>query len=223
LAGCAASLGRELGPVKERHLATRLVESDAELVIRGFEAGILRVEGNYLWTADPHQHTAWLVEGAPAHPCWEYLPHMAAYVEMALVHGYPLESLRFETPDQEMNLDLAVVAPNGAVRVLGEVKAEARQVEALALALAGFVTDPGKPPSVRGGGPQGARREAWKLAHQLWQLRAPWLWLAAAGTRLAFAVSYDNGLHLQPREDFPAVRDVGELSSSWSRIDRATT
>ena len=113
LTSCALSIGRELGtdqgPVSDHEVGR--VRRRARH--QGLQAGVLRVEGNYLRTLDPHQHTAWLVEGTPAHPCWEYLPHMAAYAELALVHGYPVESLRFETPDSEMNLDLAVVGADG--------------------------------------------------------------------------------------------------------------
>ena len=29
---------------------------------------LLRIEGTYVWTADPRQGTAWLVEGNPLHP-----------------------------------------------------------------------------------------------------------------------------------------------------------
>src|SRR4051812_42859488 len=114
---CAAYLGRQLWPIKPAYIERRLHESDAELVARGLDAGLLEFEGNYLRSRDPHQHTAWLVEGDPAHLCWEYLPHMAAYVELVRDLGYPVEAVRFETPDAEMNLDLAVVDAEGAIVV----------------------------------------------------------------------------------------------------------
>ena len=138
---CARFLGRELGSIPERHLKDRLVESDAELISRGLESGLLAIDGNYLRTADPHQATAWLVEGNPAHLCWEYVPHAAAYVELLEVLGYAAGSVRFETPDAEMNLDLAVVADDGAVVVLGEVKSEAGQVN-LGIAVGDIVVVP---------------------------------------------------------------------------------
>src|SRR6476469_1832331 len=86
---CAAHLGRELGTISERHLQTRLVESDAALVMSGIRGGLLEVSGNYLRTRDPRQATAWLVEGTPAHLCWEYVPHAAAYVELIHELGLP--------------------------------------------------------------------------------------------------------------------------------------
>lgn len=219
MARCAAFLGRQLGPIRPRHVERRLHESEAELVARGLDAGLLEFEGNYLRSRDPHQHTAWLVEGDPAHLCWEYLPHMAAYVELVLTFGYPVGAVRFETPDAEMNLDLAVVDTAGAIMVLGEVKTESRQIVSLANLLPGFVVDPGKPDPVRRGGPQGARREAWKLAHQLWVSRASWLWLVASGARLAFRVEYDDGLVVSPTDTIPSATELGaDLSDAWSRI-----
>lgn len=202
---CALSLGRELAPVSERHLSTRLAESDAALVEAGLALGLLAIEGNYLRTQDPHQATAWLVEGDPARLCWEYLPHAAAYVELIADLGYPTGSVRFETPEREvdMSLDLVVVDDDGRPLILGEVKREASQIMRLAELLLEHHLDPGKPPSAVHGGPSGLRREAWKLAHQLWGTRAPWLWLVAAGERLVFRVRYDVGLWLEPSARLP--------------------
>ena len=216
---CAAFLGRQLGPIKPTHVARRLDEADAQLVAKGLDRGLIRFVGNYLRTRDPYQHTAWLVEGDPSHLCWEYLPHMAAYVELVLNFGYPLEAIRFETPDLEMNLDLAVVDAAGAIVVLGEVKTESRQIKALAALLPSFVTDPGKPDPVTRGGPQGARREAWKLAHQLWVSGASWLWLVASGARLTFRVEYEGGLHLSAVNTLPSAAELSaDLSGDWARI-----
>lgn len=218
LRGCAEHLGRELGPIRDSYLESRLVERDAELVMRGFEVGLLRVGGNYLHTLDPRQATSWLVEGDPAHPCWEYVPHAAAYVELIAERGYPAGSVRFETRESEagMSLDLVVVDRDGRPVVLGEVKMEAGQVERLAAGLAEHVRDPGKPATVRAGGPQGIRREAWKLAHQLWQTGAPWLWLVAAGRRVAYRVTYGGTLGLTRVDELPGPRTLGvELGDDW--------
>lgn len=214
---CAAHLGRGLGPISERHLETRLRESDAELVMRGIGTGLLAIDGNYLHTLDPRQATAWLVEGTPAHLCWEYVPHAAAYVELIEVHGLPAGSVRFETPESEvrMSLDLVVVDPHGRVVVLGEVKMEARQIDRLAEGLLEHLSDPGKPTSLKAGGPQGLRREAWKLAHQLWQTRAPWLWLVAAGSRSVYEVRYERGLHLTAIDALPSPAELGHLATDW--------
>jgi len=197
---CAVSLGRELGPIPESHLLARVDEGDAELVERGLTSGLLRIEGNYVWTQDPYQATAWLVEGNPARPCWEYLPHLAAYVELIEDHHYPVNAVRFETPEAELNLDIAVLTPDGTVLILGEVKREADQLEAIMGHLTTIDGDPGKPQPTTRGGPTGPLREAWKLAHQLWQTEAPWLWLVASGTRKAYAVRHGDKLVLHPSE-----------------------
>lgn len=160
---CARAMSRDLAPMKARHLEIRLVEHDAELAERGFESGLLAIEQpNRVRTADPYQGTAWLVEGDPAHLCWEYLPHLAAYVELVEELGYPASAIRFETPDPELNLDLAVLDPEGKVLVLGEVKAEPRQIASLETLVPSFHGDPGKPLPLSAGGPHGATREAWK-------------------------------------------------------------
>jgi hypothetical protein len=217
---CAAHLGRELGRVSENHLATRLVESDVELVMRGIDAEILSVRGNYLDTLDPRQATAWLVEGTPARLCWEYVPHAAAYVELIDVLGLPPGSVRFETPESEagMSLDLVVVSAAGRAIVLGEVKTESGQIRRLAEGLVEHDEDPGKPVSIKAGGPSGIRREAWKLAHQLWQTRAPWLWLVAAGSRSTYEVRYEQGLSLTAVDALPAREELGDLAQDWPTL-----
>lgn len=215
--GCAASLGRDLAEVDRRKLSTRVAEADAELIDRGLERGLLRIEGNYLRTADPRQATAWLVEGNPARLCWEYVPHAAAYVEL-VESGFPVGAVRFETPESEvgLSLDLAVVSKDGRPLILGEVKREASQVRRLAGLLAEHLVDPGKPAPVKQGGPAGLRREAWKLAHQLWCTRAPWLLLVASGERLVFSVRYLVGLELEPRDQLPEPWDLErEVAVDW--------
>ncbi len=217
---CAAHLGRELVQLSEKHLATRLVESDAALVMTGIDAEILDVRGNYLHTLDPRQATAWLVEGTPAHLCWEYVPHAAAYVELVDTLRLPPGSVRFETPDSEagMSLDLAVVDPEGHVVILGEVKMEPGQIHRLAAGLAKHDADPGKPASVKAGGPIGIRRDAWKLAHQLWQTRAPWLWLVAAGSRATYEVHYGRGIRLVAIDALPSGERLGRLADDWPAL-----
>jgi hypothetical protein len=219
LRGCAATLGR---PFKEPDLGTcqrRLSAADVDLFERGVALGYLRIDGNYLVTSDPWQGTAWLVEGNPASPCWEYLPHAAAYAELILEHQYPANAVGFETGDAEMNLDIPVVDESGAVLVLGEAKAEARQIHALAADVQQFPADPGKaPPKSTPGSPTGPRREAWKLAHQLWSLKAPFLWLVASDERLSFAVDYEAGLSLRRLDRLPPAAEL------WPKgFDESTT
>jgi hypothetical protein len=222
---CATAIGREFREPPHVTCQRRLAAEDVELLERGLAAGVIRIDGNYIVTQDPWQGTAWLVEGTPASPCWEYLPHIAGYVELILDHAYPAAAVGFETGDKEMNLDLPVVSDRGSVLVLGEAKAEARQVHALARDLQEFRVDPGKaPPKSRPGSPTGTRREAWKLAHQLWTLRSRYLWLVASGERMAFRVSYDETLQLSRLGQLPAVADLwprGFDSSIRPRVQAA--
>lgn len=226
MGACARAMGRELALISERHHATRLHELDATSVELGFDSGLLSIEQpNRVRTADPFQGTAWLVEGNPARLCWEYLPHMAAYVELIENHRYPPAAIRFETPDSEMNLDLAVLDAAGRVLVLGEVKREAPQITNLERQIQEFGGDPGRPSS-RGnvGAPAGPRREAWKLAHQLWQTRAPYLLLVTAGVRRSFDVDYSDRLRLHARADLPAASELWPVgfNTSTPRIVSAT-
>jgi len=122
------------------------------------------------------------------------LPHTAAYVELIDVAGVPPSLVRFETPDSELNLDLAVLKPSGETVLLGEAKAKPDQLDSLLRFLPEHAgADPGKPVPIARGGPKGARREAWKLAHQLWVLRPKLLWLVAPEDRRVFAVEFLEG------------------------------
>lgn len=207
---CARAMGRVLAPIEARERLLRLAESDAALVETGFASGLLRIEPpNRVRTADPFQGTAWLVEGDPARLCWEYVPHLAGYVELVTVVGYPVAAVRFETPDAELNLDLVVLDADGRALVVGEVKREDRQLRDLERLLPRFDGDPGKaPPRSAEGAPGGPRREAWKLAHQLWRTRAPYLWLVASGVRRVYDVEYAQRLRLRPRPVLPAAADL---------------
>jgi hypothetical protein len=80
LVRCASARGGSLAPLDAVKVSQRLHEGDAAWFALGVKGGLLRIGAHaYLYTADPHQTTAWLVEGgAVAWPCWEYLPHAAA-------------------------------------------------------------------------------------------------------------------------------------------------
>lgn len=88
--GCASAIGREFREPALATLQRRVDARDVELLERGLAAGLVRIDGNYIVTQDPWQGTAWLVEGTPASPCWEYLPHVAAYIELILDDGFLL-------------------------------------------------------------------------------------------------------------------------------------
>jgi hypothetical protein len=205
LAGLAEAKGRALGPLDASKVALRLTDHDARLFASGLDHGHLRIDGRgYLVTRDPHQATAWLVEGNPCWPCWEYLPHGASYVELIAEHDFPVESVRFETPGAEYGIDadLAVVDQQGRVVVLGEAKKESRDLDYLLDQLPTYAAaDPG-PPTTRE-----PKRAVRKLAHRLWRTRAPWLWLIGPADRRAFEVSYEP-MALRRRPSLPAAEDL---------------
>lgn len=215
LQACAEHVGRTVPDGFAAAVQARVSESEATLILRGLDTGLLSVEGNYLRTQDPHQGTAWLVEGNPVHPCWEYLPHAAAYVELVEVAAVPPALIRFETPDSEFNLDLAVLTPSGRVALLGEAKAKSSQLDSLLRLLPDYEkSDPGKAAPIARGGPTGPRREAWKLAHQLWALRPAVLWLVAPADRRMFALRFRDGgmfpeLIETPMDQVDLPRDAG--------------
>lgn len=205
LTGLAESKGRAFGPLDAGKVALRLTEHDAQLFARGLDEGHLKIdERGYLVTRDPHQTTAWLVEGNPCWPCWEYLPHGAAYVELITQHEFPVPSVRFETPGAEhgIDADLAIVDEQGRVVVLGEAKKESRDLDYLLDLLPTYAAgDPG-PPTTRE-----SKRAVRKLAHRFWRTRAPWLWLIGPADRRAFEVSYEP-MALRRRPSLPAAEDL---------------
>ena len=174
-----------------------------------YRSGMLRAV-----TLDPYQETAWLVEGNPARLCWEYLPHLAAYVELIHELEYPRSAVRFETPGSELNLDLAAVDGQGRVLVLGEAKSEPRQLF-LERLLPTFRGDPGKPlPRSATDAPKGPLREAWEAGPSSLGTPAPHLWLVASGERLAYDVVLTDRIDLCRRDRLPSLSDL--WPSGWA-------
>jgi hypothetical protein len=205
LAGLAEAKGRALGPLDAKKVALRLTDHDARLFASGLAEGHLRVdERGYLVTRDPYQATAWLVEGNPCWPCWEYLPHAASYVELIAQHDFPVGSVRFETPGSEYGIDadLAVVDDQGRVVVLGEAKKESRDLDYLLDQLPTYAADDPGPPTTRE-----PKRAVRKLAHRLWLTRAPWLWLIGPADRRVFEVSFEP-MVLRRRAALPTAEDL---------------
>lgn len=207
LRGCAARMERELVEISDRDRAVRLIETDAQTVEEGFGDGLLAMEStSRVRTLDPLQASAWLVSGDPAHVLWEALPQLAAYVEL-LRAGYPEGAVRFETPDTELGLDLAVVNDEGQVLVLGVARAEPLELAKLEALVPTFEGE--------GAGVRSQReipgREAQRLAYQLWSTRAPYLWLVAAGARRLFRVRYGRTIKLTGARVLPMPEDLWPL------------
>jgi hypothetical protein len=142
----------------------------------------------------------------------EYLPQLAAYVELIRHLGYPAGRVLFELPTQSLQLDLAVVTDPGTVAVLGEAKRAAPMLGRLAHAVVERFGDapPGEDTKRRGD-------EARQLAWRLWITWAPYLWLVGPGVRHAYRCSYDP-LALQPIPSLPAADNLGLATAPTAAI-----
>lgn len=204
LRGCAVRMERELVEISDRDRAVRLIEADAQTVEKGFSDGLLAMESaSRVRTLDPLQASAWLVEGDPACALWKALPQLAAYVEL-LQAGYPEAAVRFETPENELGLDLAVVNDEGQVLLLGVARAEPLELAKLEALVPTFDGADGGVRSMR----EIPGREAQQLAYQLWSTRAPYLWLVAAGARRLFRVRYGRTIKLTGVRVLPMPDDL---------------
>lgn len=205
----AEARGGRLADLDPRKVAERFHETDAALFNRGLRQGLLRIDSKgYLHSADPRQTTAWMVEGGDrAWPCWEYLPHGAAYVELITVLGFPVTTVRFETPGREhdLDLDLAVVHGDGLVSIVGEAKKTRRELDQLVAAMQQHLAAECGPPV----GVSGMAKAAWKLTHRLWATRADWLWLVGPSERRTFAVAYGDSITLSARPSLPTPAAIG--------------
>jgi hypothetical protein len=195
---------RELVEISDRDRAVRLIEADAQTVELGFSDGLLAMESaSRVRTLDPLQASAWLVEGDPACALWKSLPQLAAYVEL-LQAGYPEGAVRFETPENELGLDLAAVNDDGQVLLLGVARAEPLELAKLEALVPTFDGEDEGVRSMR----EIPGREAQQLAYQLWSTRAPYLWLVAAGARRLFRVRYGRTIKLTQARALPMPDDL---------------
>src|SRR5690349_18635482 len=143
----------------------------------------------------------WLAEkdGETRRPCWEFVPQLAAYVELIRDYAYHPHRVLFDTPHSALQLDLAVLDDDSRVRVLGEAKKESKALDRLEC---GLLEHLGEEPDPRRGD------EPRQLAWRLWRTRAEYLWLVGPGDRRAFRVTYEP-LALEPMEDLPPGPSVG--------------
>lgn len=171
----------------ETTIAARLTEHDCAATLDGFERGLVT------WREDTHFDTLdrprppkgrwWLTEkdGSCHRPCWEFVPQIAAYVELIRDLGFHHHRVLFDTPPEAGQLDLAVMGDGGCVVVLGEAKKESRDLDKL---LAGLDAYHDAVPEFRRGD------EPRQLAWRLWKTRADYLWLVGPGDRRAFKVEH---------------------------------
>jgi hypothetical protein len=159
---------------------------DVELFFRGVGAGLVLLEpdGRFNTRDRPTPKGHWALLSRSARGGWfnaEYLPQIAAYVEAILDLGYPHERVLFELPAKSLQLDLAILDDDGAVRVLGEAK---RSTPALSALRRGVVERFGhETPTV-----ESKRRgdEQRQLAWRLWTVSPELTWLIGPGHREAF-------------------------------------
>jgi hypothetical protein len=130
----------------------------------------------------------------------EYLSQIAAYVEAIQELGYPRERVFFELPPAALRLDLAILADDGAVAILGEAKHSGSMLDPLLAEVQDRygTADPG---------PEG-RNEARQLAWRLWRTRAPYLWLVGPAERRAYRVRHAP-LGFEPLPRLPCASDIG--------------
>jgi hypothetical protein len=183
-------------------------EADLALFVEGLDSGLVSLaRGGRFNTVDrPVPGGRWALLSRSGAGGWynaEYLPQLAAYVELIRRLGYPAGRVLFELPPPSLQLDLAVVTDDGAIAVLGEAKRAAAMLERLAHAVGQRFGDtpPGEDSKRRGD-------EARQLAWRLWTTRAPYLWLVGPGMRRPYRCSYDP-LALQPIPSLPAADSLG--------------
>jgi hypothetical protein len=174
-------------------LPTPNVIADADLVLffEGLDSGLISLErGGRFNTLDrPTPGGRWALLSRSREGGWynaEYLPQLAAYVELIGRLGYPAGRVLFELPPRSLQLDLAVLTDAGTVAVLGEAKRAATMLDSLATAVRQRFghAQPGEDSKRRGD-------EARQLAWRLWLTRTPYLWLVGPGVRQAYRCAYD--------------------------------
>jgi hypothetical protein len=183
----------------------RITDSDVAALSEGVDLGLVSWRSPmYFDTLDrprPPKGRWWLAErdGGSRRPCWEFVPQLAAYVELIRDYGYHRHRVLFDTPQAALQLDLAVLDDEARVRVLGEAKKESKDLDSLERGLLTHLDE--QPQPKRGDEPR-------QLAWRLWATRASHLWLVGPSDRRAFEVSY-SPLRLRRIEALPTAAELG--------------
>ena len=209
----AAEPSLALGEYPPALIDRRLTDEDCKTLFAGVEMGLISWRpGGRFDTLDrpiPPRGRWWLIEkdGNTRRPCWEFVPQLAAYVELIRDHGYHRNRVLFDTPQAALQLDLAVLADNGSVAILGEAKKESTDLDKLER---GLLSHQGEQPAPRRGD------EPRQLAWRLWITRAPFLWLVGPSDRRAYRVTYEP-LELEAIDNLPGGHAMG-LGSGPSTV-----
>lgn len=194
-----------LGAYPAELLERCVTDADAAALFRGVAQGIITWRpGGRFDTLDrplPPRGCWWLIEkdGTCRRPCLEFIPQLAAYVELISALGYHRHRVLFDTPQVALQLDLAVLDDVSRVVVLGEVKKESRDLNRLET---GLLTHRGEQPEPKRGD------EPRQLAWRLWLTRAPYLWLIGPSDLRAYEVQHDP-LRLRRIDHLPRGSALG--------------
>lgn len=196
-------------------VSRRLTDEDCTTLFAGVEMGLIswRPGGRFdtLDRPSPPRGRWWLIEkdGDTRRPCWEFVPQLAAYVELIRDYGYHRNRVLFDTPQAALQLDLAVLADDSSVAVLGEAKKESADLDKLER---GLLTHQGEQPEPKRGD------EPRQLAWRLWVTRAPFLWLVGPSDRRAYRVTHEP-LELEAIDRLPAGQTLGLDSGPGDVMD----
>src|SRR5262249_30660846 len=121
----------------EALVARRITDVDVAALSAGVDLGLVTwAKPGYFDTLDrpkPSEGRWWLIDtaGAARRLCWEFVPQLAAYVELIRDLGYHHHRVLFDTPQSALQLDLAVLDDESRVRILGEAKKESKDLDRL--------------------------------------------------------------------------------------------
>lgn len=183
-------------------------EGDVELFFWGVEADLIRVtRGGKFNTFDrPKAGGRWSLLSRSKDGGWynaEYLPQLAAYVDLIQNLGYPKERVLFELPGESLQLDLAVLDDAERIVVLGEAKRDTRMLPRLLEAVGSRFAEgaPDEESKKRGD-------EARQLAWRLWHIQPDFCWLVAPGMRVAYQCE-SSPLRLSALGHLPKAAEIG--------------
>jgi hypothetical protein len=195
-----------------------IADRDLELFFAGIDNGLIQLErGGRFNTKDrPTPGGRWGLLSRTRNGGWynaEYLPQLAAYVELISGLEYPTGRVFFELPDKALQLDLAAIDDDDHVVVLGEAKRESPMLDRIAKGVVERFgsTAPTEDSKKRGD-------EVRQLAWRLWTTRAPYLWLVGPGARQGYACSY-GPLRLERLAALPKAQDLGLAGMSRGPLE----
>lgn len=183
-------------------------EDDVALFFAGVDSHLIRVErGGKFNTFDrPKAGGRWSLLSRSRAGGWynaEYLPQLAAYVDLIQNLGYPKERVFFELPSESLQLDLAVLDDDERIVVLGEAKRDTKMLGKLLRDVEGRFKQGAPTDDSKKRGDE-ARQLAWRL----WTVQPDFCWLIAPGTRIAYQCE-DAPLRLSALRSLPPAAEIG--------------